>query len=31
MGYVFFRPQGKGHGVTVYDAFDIEAIAKCVV
>ena len=31
MGYVFFRPQGKGHGATVYDSLDLEAIAKRVV
>ena len=31
MGYVFFRPQGKGHGATVYDSFDLEAITKRVI
>ncbi len=31
MGYVFFSPQGKGHGVAVYDSFHIEAIAKRVI
>ena len=31
MGYVFFSPQGKGHGAAVYDSFDLEAGAKRVV
>ena len=31
MGYVFFRPQGKGRGATVYDSFDLKAISKRVV
>jgi len=31
MGYVFFSPQGKGHGTAVYYSFDLEAVAKSVV
>ena len=31
VGYVFFSSKGKGHGATVYDSFDLEAIAKCVI
>ncbi len=31
MGYVFFSPQGEGHGAAVYDSFDHEAIAKRVI
>ena len=27
MGYVFLSPQGEGHGVAVYDSFDLEAVA----
>ena len=30
-GYVFFSPQGKGHGPAVYDSFDIDVIAKLVI
>jgi hypothetical protein len=31
MGYVFFSPQGEGHGAAVYDFFDLEAAAERVV
>ena len=26
IGYVFFRPQWEGHGVAVYNSFDLEAV-----
>ena len=31
MGYIFFSPQGEGHGVAVYNSFDLEAVAKRIV
>ena len=31
MGDLFFRPQGKGRGATMYDSFDLEASVERVV
>ena len=31
MGYVFFSPQGEGHGVAVYDSFDLKSVAERIV
>ena len=27
LGYVFLGPQREGHGVAVYDSFDLESVA----